>query len=466
MGISVVIPLVEHNLLNEKLVKEINLAALSGVIKELVLVKADHAILPLEVANMDRKLSVHVVTSPSKFGNLGAIKRGLFAATEELIITIEHQGVSIEEILRKHLGYEKEHAFVLGLNAQQPKSKMYDFLKEKILDKNLRDDACAFRIISKKLVGQIVSRIYLERDGFNTEWAYVARKLNLVPEIVLMDGGSDSSRPNFKKYWNLVRIRFWHFPLINISQEHMPDHDIAQMFNNESHHWWFVTKAAFMKQVLKCFIPMTKQMTLDAGCGTGHNVRFLAECGNYVGIDVSIEALKFCQKNDHTCLAQANLEQLPFKDNCFDLIISLDVIEHTKNPWRVIREFKRVLNENGSILVAVPAYRFLFSVHDESLCHMRRYDAKDLRSLLEEAGFEIKYLSYFYCLTFLPVAMIRIFRKLFEKNSHPSTDMFYMPMPGLNAFMKRVMTLEVKLFGHISLPFGTSVMAVAVKKRK
>jgi SAM-dependent methyltransferase len=58
--------------------------------------------------------------------------------------------------------------------------------------------------------------------------------------------------------------------------------------------------------------------------------------------------------------ALANAEILPFGSKSVDVIICLEVLEHTSNPQRVANEFSRVLKEDGAILVSCP---FLHGFH-------------------------------------------------------------------------------------------------------
>src|SRR5436190_17788367 len=48
----------------------------------------------------------------------------------------------------------------------------------------------------------------------------------------------------------------------------------------------------------------------------------------------------------------ANGEELPFKDNSFDLIFCLETLEHAKRPWLVATELKRILKKEGILIVS------------------------------------------------------------------------------------------------------------------
>jgi len=89
-------------------------------------------------------------------------------------------------------------------------------------------------------------------------------------------------------------------------------------------------------------------LVLDLGCGTG----FITEkLGNVVGIDYSINMLKLCQKGLN--LVCANAELLPFKDNSFDTIISMTVLQDVDDVVSSVSEIKRVLKPDGRIILSV-----------------------------------------------------------------------------------------------------------------
>lgn len=97
---------------------------------------------------------------------------------------------------------------------------------------------------------------------------------------------------------------------------------------------------------------------LDAGCGNGNYIidEFRKKISWAAGVDLNREATK---KN--ICLDEikyANLEAIPYPDNSFEVVISLWVIEHLKNPEKVFNEIYRVLKPGGILLLATPNRKF------------------------------------------------------------------------------------------------------------
>ena len=90
---------------------------------------------------------------------------------------------------------------------------------------------------------------------------------------------------------------------------------------------------------------------LDVGCGAGLATNWLADLGfDVTGVDISDGALKEAKKRDKTKTVKyikADALSLPFEDESFDSVISLDFLEHVYEPEKVIKEISRVLKPEG-----------------------------------------------------------------------------------------------------------------------
>ena len=94
---------------------------------------------------------------------------------------------------------------------------------------------------------------------------------------------------------------------------------------------------------------------LDAGCGDGRYFRaFAGELPERrSGVDISERILETARTHDPGAeLRQANLEQLPFADGEFDLVLSTQVIEHVLDPPLAARELARVLRPGGVLVIS------------------------------------------------------------------------------------------------------------------
>lgn len=99
---------------------------------------------------------------------------------------------------------------------------------------------------------------------------------------------------------------------------------------------------------------------LDVGCGDGIIQFFIGDRVKKVyGIDNSYNELKKASRRGvitkHVDLDSNNF---PFRSNFFDTVTCLDVIEHVRDPKRLVHEINRVLKKNGRLIIATPNIRF------------------------------------------------------------------------------------------------------------
>lgn len=79
---------------------------------------------------------------------------------------------------------------------------------------------------------------------------------------------------------------------------------------------------------------------VDIGCGSGYMERLFPD--DITGVDFSKEALKIAKKNGAKHLVHAPAENLPFKDNEFEISASFGVLEHVVDQLKAVQEMARV----------------------------------------------------------------------------------------------------------------------------
>ena len=94
---------------------------------------------------------------------------------------------------------------------------------------------------------------------------------------------------------------------------------------------------------------------VDVGCGAGATLRQLEDLGSATGVDISSSAVSYCRQRGCRRVCLVEEEILPFRDKKISLIVSLDVLEHMDYDCRHLREYHRVLKDDGKILLTVPA---------------------------------------------------------------------------------------------------------------
>lgn len=232
------------------------------------------------------------------------------------------------------------------------------------------------------------------------------------------------------------------------------------MFQFETDYWWFVGRRRLVMRLLQPYLLGGEGWILDAGCGTGAMLSELKALGRVVGLDIEPLALRYARQRGEFPLIQARLESLPFRDKTFRAITALDVLEHLPDDRPALKELWRVLQPQGVLVITVPAYRFLWSKHDVALRHYRRYTARELKQRLDEAGFEVRKLSYAVSLLFAPILL---FRWMDRWRRTPPAATLVPVSPAVNRWLIRLQEWEARLVQRLNLPFGVSIVAVACK---
>jgi SAM-dependent methyltransferase len=199
---------------------------------------------------------------------------------------------------------------------------------------------------------------------------------------------------------------------------------------------------------------------LDAGCGSGRNMVELARHGEITGIELSPTSVRLARARNCGEVLEGSVLDLPFPEGAFDLVVSLDVIEHLQDDAGALRELRRVTRPGGALLVTVPAYQWLWSGHDEVNHHHRRYNRRTLLAAAVSAGWRAERSTHFNSLL-LPIAiLLRALERFKPSTTKSSLDLWVPPAP-LNWALRQPLHLEAALIGRGgSIPAGLSLLAV------
>lgn len=137
---------------------------------------------------------------------------------------------------------------------------------------------------------------------------------------------------------------------------------------------------------------------LEAGAGTGNITRFLLSRGAVMATDCnpdSVDRLKaqFGAYDGFDAVTWDIAEEPPagMIEHGYDTIVCLNVLEHVDDQEAALVNMRRILeSRRGRLLLLVPAYHGLYSDLDRNLGHYRRYDADELRALLEKTGWTVE----------------------------------------------------------------------------
>jgi SAM-dependent methyltransferase len=124
---------------------------------------------------------------------------------------------------------------------------------------------------------------------------------------------------------------------------------------------------------------------LDAGAGEGYGSAMLAaKARSVVGVDLEPDVVDHAAASyPAVTFRAADLLALPFPDETFDALVSLQVIEHLTSPREFVTECVRVLRPGGLLLIATPNRLTFSPTGIRNPFHTVEFAAAELRSVLE-----------------------------------------------------------------------------------
>ncbi len=127
---------------------------------------------------------------------------------------------------------------------------------------------------------------------------------------------------------------------------------------------------------------------LDVGCGTGFLTQgILQQTENVFGLDITIQQIRKAVAKVSVPVVRGDAEQLPFKEDTFDAVLSAGSIEYWPSPVTALKEMWRVLKPGGTALVGGPTRPRdrLYRILADNM--MLFYDEKEAREMFSAASF-------------------------------------------------------------------------------
>jgi SAM-dependent methyltransferase len=154
---------------------------------------------------------------------------------------------------------------------------------------------------------------------------------------------------------------------------------------------WVDLQWSLLIRTLHRLAPRAHGRLLDVGCGDKpYEEIFLPYVERYVGVEhestFSATAARLGKKRPDFVYSG---ERLPFENGSFDTVISIQVLEHTPHPDRLIAEMARVLKESGTLILTAP---FSFRLHEQPHDYFR-YSSHGLKTLCAAHGLTIEHIE-------------------------------------------------------------------------
>jgi SAM-dependent methyltransferase len=234
----------------------------------------------------------------------------------------------------------------------------------------------------------------------------------------------------------------------------------------EARHWWYIgmrqIAARFLATVCPPVLPgeaAPDRRILDAGCGVGGGLRWLAAFGQVTGIDLHPLAVRYSVQVSRR-VSRASVQALPFANESFELVTTFEVLYHlsVSDDVAALAEMARVLRPGGWLLVRLPAHDWLRGAHDRHVHTRQRYAAAELRAKLVTAGFAVQRLTSVGFSFFLPAVLLRR-----SQTRAPAETDVTLPSPLVNRILLASLQAEGMWLRRFNLPIGLSLLALARK---
>lgn len=177
--------------------------------------------------------------------------------------------------------------------------------------------------------------------------------------------------------------------------------DLSEKTESSFRHPWELSRTEIILRELKKL--NISGNVLDIGCGDAYFDDMLLKRFPRIkelwGVDI-------CAKKDIRN-GKANYvnsyEKIAGKK--FRFVLLMDVLEHIEDDISFMNNLQEYLDENAKVLITVPAFQRLYSLHDKQLKHFRRYSYKLLSQTLTKSGYYVTDHSYFF-LSLIPLRIL------------------------------------------------------------
>ena len=187
--------------------------------------------------------------------------------------------------------------------------------------------------------------------------------------------------------------------------------DLSEISTNPNRHPWEMSRADFLLSVLDRHLKLSPHCELlDVGAG---DLFFSEKVHGATEVRIDAVDSAFDEEGPRNQAIQKIKHLHSVLHKRYDAICALDVLEHVENDREFLNLLLGMLKPGATLLLAVPAFNYLFSNHDRNLRHFRRYRLGSVTRLIDPAlgSFEVCEGFYFFHSLFF----IRLIQKIVEK---------------------------------------------------
>ncbi len=154
-------------------------------------------------------------------------------------------------------------------------------------------------------------------------------------------------------------------------------------------------------KISRSYVPKTAVKILDVGAGYGFLEEEIEKKHSKVrvyGIDISPKGIQVLSKRFRGEFKTGVVHKIPYPDNYFDVVFALELLEHIppSQVFAAYKEIRRVLKDQGTLIISVPLNEGLKYKKDNPSGHVREYSPSLIREELKLAHFQINRYKLFF----------------------------------------------------------------------
>jgi len=223
-------------------------------------------------------------------------------------------------------------------------------------------------------------------------------------------------------------------------------------------HWYYRSKLMGMAK----FLPRKYyNHCLDVGAGSGffsEKLLSMKRVERVTCVDIGYSDEEIAERSSETGMAFTREYSKPDAD----LMLFMDVLEHVPDDVAVLKQYVDIAPVGCDVFISVPAFRFLWSPHDDFLGHYRRYTTAMITETATKAGLEVMLARYYFGLVF-PLAVAHRLTLAHKQNASIQSD-----LKNHSWFTNTALRLACSVerpFSHLNRIAGLSVFCTARKKK-
>jgi SAM-dependent methyltransferase len=186
-----------------------------------------------------------------------------------------------------------------------------------------------------------------------------------------------------------------------------PDEGNSNCLALESDSFWFRHRNRCIQALLRKYPP--PGVVFDVGGGNGYVAHGLQQAGVAVAlVEPGRQGIENARRRGVETLVCSTLEEAGFRPGSVPAVGLFDVLEHIAADGEYLKMVQSLLVPGGRLYLTLPAFQALWSADDDYAGHHRRYAVPGLKKIVEQAGLQVEFASYFFFLLPLPIFLARV----------------------------------------------------------